>query len=405
MTAERPRAAVAVLVRGLGTNVPQVLLGRRRQDPRDPWSGHLALPGGRRSPLDRDLLDTAVRECAEEAGIECARSRAVCALPDIMAGRVTGANTLVRPWLICVDSDQDTAEGDGEMVEWEWFPLKSLDDESLRTWIEPVKGLEMPGVKRGEAILWGMTLRVLESLWTNPVVRGPRWWLDYDGTVYPASHVLTNAVDRRITDWVAAARALSFDEADQLRKRLYREHGNTLRGMMREDDMDPSAYLDFVFDLPDDHMPVPDPLLEVFLRELEPPASIFTNARADYVRRGLEAMGVAQHIGSIHDIESFVWRAKPEPSLYEEMLVREQVAAKDVAFVDDRVDNLAPARVLGVDTVLVDEGGHHAWLEVAGESVESAEESPYRAKIAIASDLLWLSRPRLGTDRFRRPLG
>ena len=90
MTPGRPRAAVAVLLRGLGTDDPRVLLGHRRMSGIDPWSGHLALPGGRREEGDRDFLDTALRECAEEAGIEIARARVLGALPDVVAGRVTG---------------------------------------------------------------------------------------------------------------------------------------------------------------------------------------------------------------------------------------------------------------------------------------------------------------------------
>lgn len=389
-----PRAAVAVLVRGLGSSDPRVLLGRRRDDPRDPWSGHIAFPGGRREPSDRDLLDTAVRECLEEAGIGLSRARAVCALPDEFAGRVTGADTAVRPWLFAVDPDAEPANGDGEMGRWEWMPLATLDEPSSRVRVHPRPGLEMPGVRRDGAVLWGMTLRVLERLWTESVVTRPRWWLDYDGTVYPSSHPLTEAVDLRITEWVALARGVSREEADALRRRLYREHGNTLRGMMRESDADPHAYLDFVFDLPDALMPAPDPAVARFLRGLEHPATVFTNARTDYVRRGLAAMGLGEGLGAIHDIESFGFRAKPEPELYREVLRREQVDPGDVVFVDDRVDNLEPARALGLDTVLVDEDGRHHWLE-GGD--DSAEGCPYRVRIRKPGDLLWISRPRLGT--------
>lgn len=393
MTAAAPRAAVAVLVRGLGSSDPQVLLGRRRDDPRDPWSGHIAFPGGRRETSDRDLLDTAVRECLEESGIRIARADAVCALPDEFAGRVTGANTAVRPWLFAVEADTEPTLGDGEMGRWEWLPLRALDDPSQRVAVRPRPDLEMPGVRREDAVLWGMTLRVLERLWTESVVTRRRWWLDYDGTVYPSSHPLTEAVDRRITDWVARARGVSREEADTLRRRLYREHGNTLRGMMRESDADPHAYLDFVFDLPDALMPPPDPLVERFLRGLEHPATVFTNARTDYVRRGLAAMGLGAGLGAIHDIESFGWRAKPEPELYLEVLHREQAQPHDVVFVDDRMDNLVPARALGLDTVLVDEERRHEWLE---GGAEPAELAPYRVRIQHPGDLLWLGRPRLG---------
>lgn len=392
MTSGEPRAAVAVLVKGLGSDDPRVLLGRREVSHTDPWSGHLALPGGRRDERDRDLLDTALRECREEAGLHIARSRAICALHDELAGRVTGANVPVRPWLVRAEDSDQTGEGDGEMGSWEWFPLSDLDDPSLRTSVEPRPGLVFPGVVRpGGAILWGMTLRILEILWKEPVISRRRWWFDYDGTLYPASHKLTELVDRRITEWVATARGIPLQEADFLRRRLYREHGNTLRGMMRESDTDPNAYLDYVFDLPDDHMPTPDPQLADMLRGFDPPAAIFTNARADYVQRGLEALGARGCVGSIHDIASFSWSAKPEPSLYRLVLDREGADPSDVAFVDDRADNLAPARALGIATILVDEDDAHDWTE-SGE----AGKCPYAFKIRHGREIAWLSRPGLG---------
>lgn len=397
MTDDRPRAAVAVLVRGAGEPFPEVLLGRRRDDPRDPWSGHIALPGGRRAPLDRDLLDTALRECLEESGLERSRRHAVCALPDRTAGRVTGAHTRVRPWLVRADETHEPLGGDGEMVDWRWFRLRDLDDPDLRVTVNPAPGIELEGVRLSDGVLWGMTLGLLEDLWRHPILARSHWLLDYDGTVYPASHRLTEAVDRRITDWVASARGIETAAADDLRKRLYRDHGNTLRGIMREQDMDPNAYLDFVFDLPDDHMPASDLDLVRFLEGLSRPPAIFTNARADYVRRGLVAMRVpADLIGEIHDIESFSWRAKPEPAVYLEVLQREGSRPEEVAFLDDRPENLEPARRLGMLPILVDETSHHAWLEAATSSEEPAEEGPYLAKIERIADLLWLTRPRLG---------
>jgi putative hydrolase of the HAD superfamily len=347
--------------------------------------------------MDRDLLDTALRECLEESGVERHRRHAVCALPDRTAGRVTGAHTRVRPWLVRADDAQEPQDGDGEMVDWRWFRLRDLDDPALRTTVSPAPGLELPGLRLRDGILWGMTLGLLEDLWRQPILARSHWLLDYDGTLYPASHRLTDAVDRRITDWVASARGIEVAEADELRKRLYRDHGNTLRGMMREDDVDPNAYLDFVFDLPQDHMPAADGDLVTFLEGLPRPAAIFTNARADYVRRGLAAMGIrTESVGAIHDIESFAWRAKPEPGLYAEVLLRERTPSEDVAFVDDRSENLEPARRSGMLAILVDEAGHHAWLESAASSEEPAEEGPYHAKIERVGDLMWLTRPRLG---------
>ena len=60
-------AAVAII---LTPQPDSILLIRRADRSGDPWSGHMALPGGRREPSDSDLAATAIREVAEEVGIQ-----------------------------------------------------------------------------------------------------------------------------------------------------------------------------------------------------------------------------------------------------------------------------------------------------------------------------------------------
>ena len=53
------QAAVAVVLRVAGPDL-DLLLIKRAQSERDPWSGHMALPGGRRDPGDDDLRATGI---------------------------------------------------------------------------------------------------------------------------------------------------------------------------------------------------------------------------------------------------------------------------------------------------------------------------------------------------------
>src|SRR5215471_21768996 len=67
-------AAVAAILRDREGEA-EVLLIRRAQKTGDPWSGHMAFPGGRQDPSDLDLLHTAVRETQEEVGLELSPGR------------------------------------------------------------------------------------------------------------------------------------------------------------------------------------------------------------------------------------------------------------------------------------------------------------------------------------------
>lgn len=67
-----PQAAVTLLLREVDGD-DQFLIIRRAERKGDPWSGHLALPGGRADLEDEDLLTTAARETWEEVGIELRR--------------------------------------------------------------------------------------------------------------------------------------------------------------------------------------------------------------------------------------------------------------------------------------------------------------------------------------------
>ena len=61
------RASVLLAVRP--TDPLELLLIRRAEKEGDPWSGHMALPGGRHQAGDPDLLSTALRETREEVGL------------------------------------------------------------------------------------------------------------------------------------------------------------------------------------------------------------------------------------------------------------------------------------------------------------------------------------------------
>src|SRR6476646_9126644 len=69
--AEGLRAAVAAIMRERNGRA-EILFIKRAERESDPWSGHMAFPGGRREPSDETLLHTARRETLEEVGLDLA---------------------------------------------------------------------------------------------------------------------------------------------------------------------------------------------------------------------------------------------------------------------------------------------------------------------------------------------
>lgn len=76
------RAAVALILRGRDEDV-EVLMVRRAEHEKDPWSGDLGFPGGKVDPGDVSVKSAAERETLEETGIELKKGVYLGRLDDI----------------------------------------------------------------------------------------------------------------------------------------------------------------------------------------------------------------------------------------------------------------------------------------------------------------------------------
>src|SRR5215203_3343198 len=94
------RAAILLTMRLRADGEPEVLMIKRAEAEGDPWSGHIALPGGRMEPGDADLSITAVRETWEETGVDVARDgRLLGHLDDISPRTPALPPIVIRPYV------------------------------------------------------------------------------------------------------------------------------------------------------------------------------------------------------------------------------------------------------------------------------------------------------------------
>lgn len=161
------RAAVAIVLRRTRDEQIELLLIKRSEREGDPWSGHVALPGGRHEPGDATLQDTAVRETREETGIDLARDGIVLGTLDELRPRTpTLPSIIVTPFVAIVRPDV-TIEPSDEVAFAFWVSLLSLTDPSLAGESEvTARGMtwRVPSYQLGGQVVWGMTERILRNL-------------------------------------------------------------------------------------------------------------------------------------------------------------------------------------------------------------------------------------------------
>jgi 8-oxo-dGTP pyrophosphatase MutT (NUDIX family) len=162
------RAAVAMILRERGGEC-EALLIQRSERPNDPWSGHMALPGGRHDPDDGDdLLRTAARETQEEVGIDLEQhGHLLGGLDDIQAiARDRPISLVIRPYVYALAGDVVPRPDGHEVRETVWLPLSHLTrPEGQGIYMRRLDGTsqEFPAfVYRGYTV-WGLTYRMLCS--------------------------------------------------------------------------------------------------------------------------------------------------------------------------------------------------------------------------------------------------
>jgi 8-oxo-dGTP pyrophosphatase MutT (NUDIX family) len=164
ISSEEPRAAVA-LVRALAPE-PRLLVIRRAHNPKDPWSGHFSLPGGRREPEDPDLLATSIRETFEEVGLQLKPQDLIKPLPLALAGSSIGKITPVQPFLFEIEMAPSLVLMESEVASVHWVTetfVKSPMNHVRAPMLPHLPERQFPGIPLADYFIWGFTYGILRD--------------------------------------------------------------------------------------------------------------------------------------------------------------------------------------------------------------------------------------------------
>ena len=161
-----PSHASVAMITAPGNGELDVCFILRAHRDGDPWSGQVALPGGRAEQGDIDAYAVAERETTEEIGLILEPPHRLGPLP--VRPDVRGSLTL-SPFIYHLPASAKhlaSPQDPTEVARVFWVPMSHLFDERAVTELDYPLGGSMssfPGIGYDGEIIWGLTLRILNS--------------------------------------------------------------------------------------------------------------------------------------------------------------------------------------------------------------------------------------------------
>jgi 8-oxo-dGTP diphosphatase len=150
-------AAVALLLKLMDQDL-KLFVVKRVENPSDPWSGQMALPGGKRDAKDKNLKQTIVRETLEETNINLLDH---CRFLGVMKPlRSTQRPKMkILPFVVLVEHEPLIKLNE----ELEWFVWISLEELTEHKGTAKFSFGKFPAYIVGNIVIWGLTYRILEK--------------------------------------------------------------------------------------------------------------------------------------------------------------------------------------------------------------------------------------------------
>lgn len=167
LQASTRQAAVAAVLRENQGHTEALFILRGTSEG-DPWSGHMAFPGGHLDPEDDTLRDAAERETLEEVGLDLKKFARLLGPIDQVRANPRGRNLdmIVTPFVYALEREPGELTPNYEVADILWGSLNDMyTGDSLTTDVFNVHGEQhrFPGYGVGGHLVWGLTYRMLDQ--------------------------------------------------------------------------------------------------------------------------------------------------------------------------------------------------------------------------------------------------
>lgn len=176
------------------------------------------------------------------------------------------------------------------------------------------------------------------------------WLFDLDNTIYSPTTKIFDQIDQRMKLFISKKLSISENDAFILQKKFYHKYGTTLYGLMKNYELDPDEFLNFVHDIDLSKLKKNSVLFKK-INNLPGSKIIYTNGEKNYAEKVLKSLGVSNLFKSIWDIKKSKFIPKPEMSPLKNLLSTNKIDNSSCVYFEDIEKNLRPAHQLGITTV------------------------------------------------------
>lgn len=160
------RSAVALVLQVRAGQL-HILMIKRAERKGDPWSGHMAFPGGRMDKTDANGFAVATRETREEVDLTLHTDECIGRLSDVHTrpGQLA-LGMAVSPFVFHLEREVQL-QPNYEVAETVWVPMEFLldpDNREQMTWEYKGLSFTMPCYRYEGREIWGLSLMMLDEL-------------------------------------------------------------------------------------------------------------------------------------------------------------------------------------------------------------------------------------------------
>ncbi len=178
------------------------------------------------------------------------------------------------------------------------------------------------------------------------------WVFDLDNTLYSPEIEIFSQIDKRMTEFIKSKLNTSNEKAFEIQKKYFLEYGTTLAGLMKEEDVNPDEFLEYVHDINLEILKPNEELNEI-IKELPGKKFIFTNGSKKHAENVLNKLEMQKIFDHIFDIKESNFIPKPNIKSYQKFIKKMNIDPQVSIMFEDIGRNLEPAKNIGMQTVLI----------------------------------------------------